>query len=58
LLRAGSAARAATARFTGQRLADALFMPISVILMTIIAGKSLWWHWRGEVQWKGRVASV
>jgi chlorobactene glucosyltransferase len=56
LVLAGIGARAATARFTGQRLIDALLMPISVILMTIIAAKSLWWHWRGEVQWKGRVA--
>ncbi|MFN2221186.1 MAG: glycosyltransferase family 2 protein [Chloroflexota bacterium] len=58
LLLAGIGARAVTARFTGQRIGDALLMPISVILMTIIAGRSLWWHWRGQVQWKGRVAAV
>lgn len=58
LLLAGIGVRAVTARFTGQRARDALLMPISVILMTIIAGKSLWWHWRGQVQWKGRVAPV
>jgi chlorobactene glucosyltransferase len=58
LLLAGIGVRAMTARFTGQRVRDALFMPVSVILMTIIAAKSLWWHWRGQVQWKGRVAPL
>jgi hypothetical protein len=30
-------------------------MPISVLLMTRIACQSLWWHWRGGPQWKGRI---
>jgi chlorobactene glucosyltransferase len=47
--------RALSAVATRQRVSDALLMPISVILMTVIAGQSLWWHWRhGGPQWKGR----
>jgi hypothetical protein len=37
---------------------DALLMPISVILMTVIAGRSIIWHYRGGPRWKGRVARV
>lgn len=55
---AGVAIRAATAAFTHQRVVDALFMPVSVLLMTIIAGRAIWWHWRGGPVWKGRVARV
>lgn len=54
----GIGIRAITAYATGQRMRDALLLPVSVILMTIIAGQSIWWHWRGQVQWKGRVAPV
>ncbi len=55
---AGVAIRAATAAFTHQRVTDALLMPISVLLMTLIAGRAIWWHWRGGPVWKGRVARV
>lgn len=55
---AGVAIRAATAAFTHQRVVDALFMPVSVVLMTIVAGRAIWWHWRGGPVWKGRVARV
>ncbi len=42
---------------TRQRVGDALLLPVSVILMTIIAGQSLLWHWRhGGPIWKGRRA--
>jgi len=42
---------------TGQRVGDALLLPVSVLLMTVIAGQSLWWHWRhGGPIWKGRRA--
>lgn len=47
--------RALTASTTRQRVRDALLMPISVLLMTLIAGQALWWQWRhGGPQWKGR----
>jgi chlorobactene glucosyltransferase len=58
LVIAGIGLRAITAYATRQRMRDALLMPLSVILMTIIAGRSLWWHWQGQTQWKGRVAPV
>ncbi len=46
--------RGLTAWFTRQRVADALLMPVSVLLMTVIAGQAVWWRWRGRGQWKGR----
>lgn len=50
--------RAFTAHATGQRIIDALFLPLSVLLMTRIALQSLWWHWwHGGPQWKGRTIS-
>jgi chlorobactene glucosyltransferase len=50
--------RGLTAAFTRQRLLDALLMPVSVLLMTLIAGRAVWWHYRGGPLWKGRVARV
>jgi chlorobactene glucosyltransferase len=50
--------RALTAAFTRQRMLDALFLPVSVVLMTFIAGRAVWWHYRGGPRWKGRVARV
>lgn len=58
LAAAGVLVRGATARFTHQRVRDALFMPLSVVLMTLIAARAIWWHWRGGPVWKGRVARV
>ncbi len=50
--------RAVSASFTHQRVLDALFMPISVLLMTVIAFQSMYWHLRfGGPQWKGRTIS-
>ena len=47
--------RALTAAVTRQRLGDALLMPLSVLLMTAIAGQAVWWQWRyGGPRWKGR----
>jgi chlorobactene glucosyltransferase len=46
--------RALTAAITRQRISDALLMPVSVMLMTLIAAQSLWWRYRGGPQWKGR----
>ena len=52
----GIALRALTAIHSQQRVTDALFLPISVVLMTRIAFQSLWWQWRyGGPLWKGRV---
>ncbi|MFQ3534851.1 MAG: glycosyltransferase family 2 protein [Aggregatilineales bacterium] len=49
------ALRMLTAAATRQRLIDAFFMPLSVILMTRIAAQALYWRLRhGGVQWKGR----
>jgi chlorobactene glucosyltransferase len=50
--------RGATASFTRQRVGDAVLMPVSVALMTIIAARSMVWHFRGGPHWKGRVAKV
>lgn len=50
----GLAVRALTAKITLQRVGDAFLMPLSVALMTLIAGRALRWHWFGETQWKGR----
>ena len=39
-----------------QRVGDALLMPLSVLLMTLIALRAVWWRWRfGGVLWKGRI---
>lgn len=55
LLALGLLLRAISAAFTRQRPADALLMPVSVILMTRIAAQSLYWHMRyGGPLWKGR----
>lgn len=51
----GLAVRAVTAARTRQRSIDALLLPASVVLMTFIAGRALWWRWHyGGPQWKGR----
>jgi chlorobactene glucosyltransferase len=51
--------RALTAATTRQRITDALFMPLSVLLMTIIALQAVYWRWRfGGPQWKGRTLAA
>jgi chlorobactene glucosyltransferase len=56
LVSAGVGARAMTAAATHQRVGDALVMPLSVLLMTWIALRAVWWRWRfGGVLWKGRI---
>lgn len=52
---AGLAVRALTAKITRQRAGDAFLMPVSVVVMTLITGQALRWHWRGGPEWKGRV---
>ncbi len=55
LIGLGLGARALSAVATHQRPADALLLPLSTLLMTAIAARSLWWHLRyGGPQWKGR----
>ncbi|MCB8969021.1 MAG: glycosyltransferase [Ardenticatenaceae bacterium] len=49
--------RLGTAVFTHQRPLDAILMPISVLLITRIAAQSIWWHYHGGPQWKGRTAN-
>ncbi|MFN8468312.1 MAG: glycosyltransferase [Caldilineaceae bacterium] len=56
LVALGIGARAVTAAATRQRTRDAVLMPLSVVLMTWIAARALWWRWRfGGVVWKGRI---
>jgi chlorobactene glucosyltransferase len=55
LIGLGLGVRALTAAMTRQRLADALLLPLSALLMTWIAGQAIWWQWRyGGPRWKGR----
>jgi len=55
LVSLGVGLRALTASVTHQRVTDAVLLPISVLLMTWIAGQSIWWRWRfGGPRWKGR----
>jgi len=55
LIGLGLGVRALTAAVTGQRPGDALLMPLSVILMSRIALRAIWWQWRyGGPRWKGR----
>ncbi len=46
--------RALTAATSRQRTMDALLMPISVLLMTMIALQSIYWRYNGGPHWKGR----
>ncbi|MBI1258789.1 MAG: glycosyltransferase [Chloroflexi bacterium] len=51
----GVGVRGLTAGATRQRITDALWMPVSALLMTVIAAQSVWWQWRfGGAIWKGR----
>lgn len=51
----GVGVRALTAAFSRQRVRDALGLPISVILMAVIASQAIYWRVRyGGVRWKGR----
>jgi chlorobactene glucosyltransferase len=55
LIALGILVRALTAAATRQRPADALLMPVSVALMTVIAARALYWQVRyGGPRWKGR----
>ena len=54
LITMGILIRMLSAAFTRQRLRDALLMPVSVLLMTVIAAQSIYWHLTGGPRWKGR----
>jgi chlorobactene glucosyltransferase len=55
LIALGVLVRALTAHVTRQRVIDALALPISALIMTVIAGQALVWQARyGGVRWKGR----
>jgi len=59
LILAGVTLRGVTAAATRQRVADAITLPLSVLLFTAIAARALWWKARyGGVLWKGRVLHV
>ncbi len=58
LIGLGVSVRALSAAATHQRIADSILLPISTILMTAIAARSLWWQFRyGGGQWKGRLVT-
>ncbi len=57
LAAAGVTIRAVTAAFTRQRAADALLLPVSVVLMTVVAARAIQWRFAGGPRWKGRVVS-
>ncbi|RCK77143.1 MAG: Glycosyl transferase in Chlorophyll a cluster [Anaerolineae bacterium] len=50
----GVLTRMLTAVISRQRARDALLLPLSVVLMTLIAAQSIWGHWKGQSVWKGR----
>ena len=54
LMALGVLTRALTAATSHQRLLDAVLMPLSVFLMTLIALRSIQAHRAGGPQWKGR----
>lgn len=54
LIALGVLTRALTAAATRQRVGDALFLPLSVILMTVITAQAIYWHFTGGPRWKGR----
>lgn len=54
LIIAGLTLRVVSAIFTKQRVIDALWMPLTVLLFTIISMRSIYWHYTGKVTWKGR----
>lgn len=55
LVALGVGVRALSAGASGQRMRDAVWMPVSVLLMTAIAARAIWWRVRyGGPRWKGR----
>jgi chlorobactene glucosyltransferase len=55
----GVGARALSAAASRHQVWDALLMPVSTLLMTLIAAQSLWWRYRyGGPLWKGRLIAA
>jgi chlorobactene glucosyltransferase len=55
----GVGIRALTAAFSLQRVQDAIWMPVSTLLMAVIAGQSIWWRLRyGGPRWRGRTLTT
>lgn len=50
--------RALTAAVSRQRIRDSLLLPVSILLMTLIAFRALSWHFSGGPEWKGRRLST
>ena len=58
LILLGWSVRLISAAVTRQRLGDAILLPLSVMLMTLVAAQALGWRMAGGPRWKGRVARV
>ena len=59
LIGLGVGIRALTAAFSRQRVRDAIFMPISTILMAIIAAQAIGWRlFQGGPRWRDRTISI
>lgn len=54
LITLGLGLRMFSAKFSRQRVADSLLMPVSVMLMTLIAFRAIRWRKGNAAQWKGR----
>ena len=55
LIALGVAIRALSAAAAGQRVRDAVWLPVSTLLMTVIAARAIWWRvCYGGPRWKGR----
>lgn len=54
LIALGVAARALSAAATRQRIGDALLLPVSALLFTVVAARAAAWARSGGVVWKGR----
>lgn len=47
--------RSLSAAVSNLKVRDAFLLPLSVVLMTVIAAQAMWWHYRyGGPLWKGR----
>lgn len=59
LITLGVGIRALTAAFSRQRVRDAIWMPVSTLLMAVIATQSIVWQlFRGGPRWRGRRLTV
>jgi chlorobactene glucosyltransferase len=55
LILLGVLTRALTAATTHQRVPDAFFLPVSVVLMSVITAYAIKWRFSGGPRWKGRI---